>query len=87
MYNLIRKKTPLVVHALHDFEFMDSGNPEEYTQSQAVDTVARQDLASRLTMQRTILATLAQERQVVTAGEYARDFLTGGSSNREELPS
>jgi len=87
MYNLIRKKTPLVVHALHDFEFLDSGNPEEYTQSQAVDTVARQDLASRLTMQRTILATLAQERQVVTAEEFARDFLTRGSSNREEFPS
>ena len=52
MYNLIRAKTPLVVHALHDFEFMDCGNPEEYTQSQAVDTVARQDLASRLAMQR-----------------------------------
>jgi hypothetical protein len=74
------------VHALHDFEFLNSGNPEEYTQSQAVDTVARQDLVSRLTMQRTILTTLAQERQVVTAEEFARDFLTPGSSNREEFP-
>ena len=52
-----------------------ASNPEEYTQSQAVDTVARQDLASRLDMQRTILTTLAKERQIVTAGEYARDFL------------
>jgi peptidoglycan/xylan/chitin deacetylase (PgdA/CDA1 family) len=84
MYRLIRNKTPLVVHALHDFEFMDSGNPEEYTQSQAVDTVARQDLASRLTMQRTILTTLAQERQVVTAAAYAREFLARGGSNRED---
>jgi peptidoglycan/xylan/chitin deacetylase (PgdA/CDA1 family) len=75
MYNLIRKKTPLVVHALHDFEFMDCGNPEEYTQSQAVDTVARQDLDSRLAMQRLILTTLAKERQIVTAREVARDFL------------
>jgi hypothetical protein len=87
MYNLIRKKTSLVVHALHDFEFVDSGNPEEYIQSQAVDTVARQDLTSRLTMQRTILTTLAQERQVVTGEAYARDFLARRGSNREELYS
>jgi peptidoglycan/xylan/chitin deacetylase (PgdA/CDA1 family) len=87
MYSLIRKKHPLVVHALHDFEFMDSSNPEEYTQSQAVDTVARQNLSSRLTMQRTILTTLAQERQVVTAEAYARDFLTRGDLNSEEFPN
>jgi peptidoglycan/xylan/chitin deacetylase (PgdA/CDA1 family) len=75
MYNLIKAKTPLVVHALHDFEFMDCSNPEEYTQSQAVDTVSRQELKTRLAMQRIIFTTLAGERQVVTAGEYARDFL------------
>ena len=85
MYNLIREKTPLIVHALHDFEFMDCGNPEEYTQSQAVDTVARQDLASRLAMQRTILTTLAKERQIVTAGEYVRDFLARDGSGGEKV--
>ncbi len=53
MYNLIKEKTPLIMHTLHDFEFMDCDNPNEYAQSQAVDTVARQDLASRLIMQRT----------------------------------
>lgn len=82
MYNLIRTRTPLVVHALHDFEFMDCDRPEEYTQSQAVDTMARQNLHTRLAMQRTIFATLAQERQVVTAEEYARDFLAQMDSSR-----
>ncbi len=87
MYNLIRAKTPLVVHALHDFEFMDCANPEEYTQSQAVDTVARQDLASRLAMQGTILTTLAKERQIVTAGEYARDFLAQIGPGAAKIPT
>ena len=80
MYNLIRKKTPLIIHTLHDFEFMDCGNPMEYAQSEAVDTIARQDLASRLTMHRMILTTLANERRVITAGEYVRDFLASDGS-------
>lgn len=75
MYGLIRRRTPLVIHALHDFEFMDCASTAEYTQSQAVDTVGRQDLASRLAMQRAIFSTLAQERAVVTAGAYAQEFL------------
>ena len=87
MYNLIRAKAPLVVHALHDFEFMDCANPEEYTQSQAVDTVARQDLVSRLAMHRTILTTLAQDRQIVTAGEYVQDFLARDGSGGEKVPA
>jgi peptidoglycan/xylan/chitin deacetylase (PgdA/CDA1 family) len=87
MYSLIREKTPLIVHTLHDFEFMDNGNPMEYAQSQAVDNIACQDLASRLTMQRTILTTLAQEREIVTAGEYARDFLASGCSKGLEVTS
>jgi peptidoglycan/xylan/chitin deacetylase (PgdA/CDA1 family) len=80
MYNLIKKKNPLIIHALHDFEFMDGDDPSEYAQSKAVDTVARQNLATRLAMQRLILTTLAKDRQVVTAGEYARDFLTSDGS-------
>ncbi len=66
---------PLIIHALHDFEFMDCENPTEYAQSQAVATIAKQDLASRLDMQRTIFATLAKDRHIVTAAEYAREFL------------
>ena len=80
MYKLIRKHTPLIVHALHDFEFMDCENPAEYAQSQAVDTIAKQDLAARLDMQQTIFATLAKERRIVTAAEYAREFLTETNS-------
>jgi len=75
MYGLIRKRTPLVIHALHDFEFMNCGHPEEYVQSQAVDAVAGQDLATRLAMQRYILTTLGRERQVVTAREYVRQVM------------
>lgn len=75
LYGLIRRRTPLVIHALHDFEFMNCDNPVEYTQSQAVDTVGRQDLASRLAMQRAIFSTLARERAVVTAGACARKLL------------
>lgn len=75
MYGLLRRRTPLLVHALHDFEFMDCGHPEEYVQSQAVDTVACQDLHTRLAMQRLIFATLARERRVVTAREYVKEFL------------
>lgn len=75
MYGLIRKRTPLVIHTLHDFEFMDCGQPEEYVQSQAVDAIACQDLATRLAMQRYILMTLARERQVVTAREYVLQFM------------
>jgi peptidoglycan/xylan/chitin deacetylase (PgdA/CDA1 family) len=86
MYNLIREKSPLIVHALHDFEFIDRSNLEEYTQSQAVDTVARQDLESRLAMQRNILATLARERQIVTAGEYVREFLAQEISGGKKVP-
>ena len=75
MYNLIREQMPLIIHALHDFEFMDCENPAEYAQSQAVATIAKQNLASRLDMQRTIFATLAKDRHIVTAAEYAREFL------------
>jgi peptidoglycan/xylan/chitin deacetylase (PgdA/CDA1 family) len=80
MYKLIKECTPLLIHTLHDFEFMDCEKPVEYAQSQAVDTIAKQDLASRLDMQRTIFAILAKERQVVTAAEYARRFIAGTSS-------
>ncbi|MGQ9921557.1 MAG: polysaccharide deacetylase family protein [Desulfobacca sp.] len=52
LYLLLHQRAPLIVHALHDFEFMDCNHPEEYVQSQAVDTVACQDLATRLAMQR-----------------------------------
>ncbi len=75
MYGLIRRRTPLLVHALHDFEFMDCGHPEEYVPSQAVAKVACQDLLTRLAMQRSIFKTLARERQVVTAKEYVLDII------------
>jgi peptidoglycan/xylan/chitin deacetylase (PgdA/CDA1 family) len=80
MYSLIREQMPLIIHTLHDFEFMDCENLAEYAQSQAVATIAKQDLASRLDMQRTIFATLAKERHVVTAAEYAREFLAEKNS-------
>jgi peptidoglycan/xylan/chitin deacetylase (PgdA/CDA1 family) len=79
IYNFIKERTPLLIHTLHDFEFMDCENPAEYAQSQAVDTIDKQNLAERLEMQRTIFATLAKERQVVTAAEYARQLIDESS--------
>ncbi len=75
MYGLLRHRTPLLVHTLHDFEFMDCDHPEEFVPSQAVASVAGQDLPTRLAMQRYIFTTLARERQVVTAREYVEKFL------------
>jgi len=83
MYNLIREKTPLIIHALHDFEFMDCTNPAEYAQSQAVDKIAQQNLQSRLDMQRQILTTIAKEREIITAAECAENFLVESFSNRQ----
>ncbi len=74
MYRLLRGRTPLVIHALHDFEFMDCSRPEEYVPSQAVAKMACQDLEARLALQRQIVSTLAGERQVVTAREYVAAF-------------